>query len=214
MEEIQTKDKILKGAADLFTKYGIRSISMDDIARHLSVSKKTLYQHFVDKDELVTMVTQAHLTTNQKIFDDINQKSENSIDELHKIGLVLRRHIEDQNPSLLFDIQKFHPKAWSVWIEYKNNFIHSSIVRNIEQGMKDGHIRPDVNPEIFAQLRLATIQICCDDQIFSHDKFNIAEVQSQVFEHFVFGLCTEKGKKLYQKYKENNHKQLSNEAVI
>ncbi len=70
MEEIQTKDKILKGAADLFTRYGIRSISMDDIARHLSVSKKTLYQHFVDKDELVTMVTQAHLTANQKIYDD------------------------------------------------------------------------------------------------------------------------------------------------
>jgi len=87
-------------------------------------------------------------------------------------------------------------------------------VRNIEQGIKDGHIRPDVNPEIFAQLRLATIQICCDDQIFSHDKFNIAEVQSQVFEHFVFGLCTEKGKKLYQKYKENNHKQQINTPVI
>ncbi|MBI1767471.1 MAG: TetR/AcrR family transcriptional regulator [Bacteroidetes bacterium] len=213
MEETQTKDKILKGAADLFTKYGIRSISMDDIARHLSVSKKTLYQHFVDKDELVTMVTQAHLKANQKIYDDINKQSENSIDELHKIGLTLRRHIEEQNPSLLFDIQKFHPKAWSEWVEYKNNFIHSSIVRNIEQGIKDGHIR-EVNAEIFAQLRVATIQLCCDEQIFPRDKFNVAEVQSLVFEHFVFGLCTEKGKKLYQKYKENNHKQLSNEAVI
>src|SRR5882762_11424260 len=100
MEEIQTKDKILKGAADLFTRYGIRSISMDDIARHLSVSKKTLYQHFVDKDELVTMMLQSYLEENKKIYDDITNQSENAIDELHKIGDCLRKHVQDSNPSL------------------------------------------------------------------------------------------------------------------
>lgn len=214
MEELQTKEKILKGAENLFIKYGIRSISMDDIARHLSVSKKTLYQHFVDKDELVTMVTEAHMSSNKKRYESIRDQSENSIDELYKIGQMVRRHIEEQNPSLLFDIQKFHPKAWDVWIDYKDNYIKSSVVRNIEQGKKDGHIRPEVNAEIFALIRLATIQICCDDQVFPQEKFSAAEVQSQVFEHFVYGLCTEKGKKLYQKYKESNHKQLSNEAVI
>lgn len=214
MEELQTKEKILKGAETLFMKYGIRSISMDDIAKHLSVSKKTLYQHFVDKDELVTMVTQTHMELNKKMYETVRDQSENSIDELHRIGQMVTRHLEDQNPSLLFDIQKFHPKAWNVWMDYKDNYIKSSIVRNIEQGKKDGHIRPEVNSEIFALLRLSTIQVCCDDQIFPHEKFSPAAVQSQVFEHFVYGLCTEKGKKLYQKYKENNHKQLSNEAVI
>src|SRR5579862_7718340 len=113
MEEIQTKEKILKGAEGLFTRYGIRSISMDDIARHLSVSKKTLYQHYADKDELVTMVTEAHMASSKKLYEAIRKQSENSIDELHKIGMQVRRHIEEQNPSLLFDIQKFHPKAWS-----------------------------------------------------------------------------------------------------
>ncbi|MGC4022823.1 MAG: TetR/AcrR family transcriptional regulator [Cyclobacteriaceae bacterium] len=209
MEEIDIKDKILKGAEMLFMKYGIRSISMDDIARHLGVSKKTLYQHFVDKDELVTMVTESHMASNKKLYESIRKQSENSIDELHKIGMHVRRHIEEQNPSLLFDIQKFHPKAWSVWTEYKNNYIHSSVVRNIKQGIKDGLIRSEINPDIFAQFRLATIQVCCDDQYFPHDKFNMAEVQSQVFEQFVYGLCTEKGKKLYQKYKENYKPQLT-----
>src|SRR5260221_9289433 len=131
MEEIQTKEKILKEAATLFTKYGIRSISMDDIARHLSVSKKTLYQHFADKDELVTMVMQTHMAINKKMYEEITRRSENSIHELHEVGRHVRRHIEEQNPSLLFDIQKFHPKAWNIWIEYKNNFIRSSVVRNI-----------------------------------------------------------------------------------
>ena len=214
MEETDTKEKILKGAETLFTKYGIRSISMDDIARHLSVSKKTLYQHFVDKDELVTMVTEAHMAYSKKMYENIRKQSENSIDELHKIGIQVRRHMEEQNPSLLFDIQKFHPKAWNAWVEHKNNYIYNSIVRNIKQGIKDGLIRADVNTEIFAQLRLATIQVCCDEQVFPREKFSMAEVQSQVFEHFVLGLCTEKGKKLYQKYKENNHKLLTNETAL
>ncbi len=214
MEEIETKEKILKGAEGLFTRYGIRSISMDDIARHLSVSKKTLYQHFADKDELVTMVTEAHMSSSKKMYEDIRKKSENSIDELHKIGTQVRRHIEEQNPTLLFDIQKFHPKAWSVWVEYKDNYIRTSIVRNIKQGIKDGYIRPEVNAEISAQFRLAAIQVSCDEQYFPHGKFNLAEVQSQIFEQYVYGLCTEKGKKLYQKYKESNHKQQINTPVI
>src|SRR5579859_1168025 len=159
MEELETKDKILKGAESLFMRYGIRSISMDDIARHLAVSKKTLYQHFADKDELVTVVTAGHMAASKKMYEDIRKQSENSIDELHRIGMHVRRHLEEQNPSVLFDIQKFHPRAWSVWVEYKNNYIYSSVVRNIKQGIKDGLIRPEINPEIFAQFRLATIQV-------------------------------------------------------
>lgn len=203
--EIETKGKILKSAESLFSKYGIRSISMDDIARHLSVSKKTLYQHFADKDELVTRVTETHMAQSKKMYEDIRKQSENSIDELYKIGMQVRRHIEEQNPSLLFDIQKFHAKAWGVWVEHKNNYIYTSVVRNIKQGIRDGLIRPEVNAEIFAQLRLATIEVCCDEKYFPHEKFNLAEVQSQVFDQFVYGLCTEKGKKLYLKYKENHH---------
>ena len=61
MEDYEVKDKILAGSEALFMKYGIRSVSMDDIARHLAVSKKTLYQHFADKDELVTVMSQEHM---------------------------------------------------------------------------------------------------------------------------------------------------------
>ena len=71
MEELDVKDKILKGAEELFMRYGIRSISMDDIARHLTVSKKTLYQHFADKDDLVLSVSRSHLQRNKAEFEGI-----------------------------------------------------------------------------------------------------------------------------------------------
>jgi hypothetical protein len=88
------------------------------------------------------------------------------------------------------------------------------VVRNLEQGIKEGHFRPEINAEIIASLRLAIIETCYDEHVFPKDKFKVGEVQAQVFEHFVFGLCTEKGKKLYQKYKETNYKQQLNTPVI
>src|SRR5258706_1385580 len=118
MEEIQTKDKILRGAADLFTRYGIRSISMDDIARHLAVSKKTLYQHFADKDELVTVASEAHIEESKKQFESFTTEAINAIDELAKISVCLRKDMTEMNPSLLFDLKKYHPKACAVWLDH------------------------------------------------------------------------------------------------
>jgi TetR/AcrR family transcriptional regulator, cholesterol catabolism regulator len=203
MEEQETKDKILIGAEGLFMKYGIRSVSMDDIARHLSVSKKTLYQHFADKDELVTMMSQQHMMRDVKEYEELTNASENSIDELNKISLQIKCDMEDMNPSLLYDLQKFHPKAWALWLDHKNDFIKSSIVRNLKQGIKEGYFRAEINPEMMGISRLILIEAAFDGNLFPKDKFNLVDIQSQFFDHFVYGLCTDKGRKLYEKYKQN-----------
>ena len=203
MQELDNKEKILKGTEDLFMKYGVRSVSMDDIARHLSVSKKTLYQHFADKDEIVMKVSQAHCERNLKMTNDIIDSAENAIDELAKFSVMLKKQMEELNPSLLFDLKKYHSKAWSVWVDFKHRVIRESVVRNLIQGIAEGHFRPELNSEILATARIVMVEAAFDDQLFSRDKFNIVEVQSQLFDHFVFGLCTEKGRKLYQKYRES-----------
>lgn len=204
MEDLHTKEKILKGAENLFLKYGVRSISMDDIARHLAVSKKTLYQHFADKEDMVTTVCVLHMESNRKEFDAIRESSANAIDELARISICLKRNMEETNPSLMFDLQKFHPKAWAAWIEFKKNVIYESVKQNLEQGIQEGYYRPEINTEILSVARYALIEIAFADKDFPHNRFNIAEVQIQLFEQFVYGIVTEKGKKLYQKYKEQN----------
>ncbi len=205
MEEIDNREKILKGAEDLFVKYGIRSISMDDIARSVGVSKKTLYQYFEDKEDLVSMVSKSHLERSTKQYDDLRITSANSIEELARLSVCLKKDMEEMNPAMLYDIQKFHPKAWSIWLEYKNKFIRESVVRNLKQGIEDGYIRDEVNPEILASVRIELVQLAFSQDIFPREKFSLAEVQGQIFDHFVFGLVTEKGKKLYMKYKELNN---------
>ena len=176
MEELDQKEKILRGTEDLFMKYGVRSISMDDIARHLTVSKKTLYQHFADKEELVMMVSKSHLERNAKEFERILETSENAVEELARISGCMKRNLEGVNQTMLFDIQKFHPRAWSVWLDFKNKYIRESVIRNLKQGIEDGYIRPDVNPEIMAVVRIELIQLAFNPDIFQREKFNMVEV--------------------------------------
>ncbi len=202
MEESNISEKILEGTELLFTKYGVRSVSMDDIARHLSVSKKTLYQHFADKDELVYRMSERYLARTSRQYDEIQNTSANSVEELSRISVCMKKDFESLNPSMLFDLQKFHPKAWNLYNQHKSEVISQSVVRNINQGMKDGFFRANLNPDIIATARVLMIENAFNDQLFPRDQFNFVEVQTQIFELFVYGMCTEKGRKLYQKYKE------------
>ena len=194
-------------------KYGVRSISMDDIARHLSVSKKTLYQHFADKDELVLMVSQHHLAHEKLRYESITTSSANAIEELHQISYCLRRDMEEMNPTLLFDIEKFYPRAFDIYKDFRNKFVMQSIVKNLKQGMAEGYFRPELNPEIIASLRLNNVEVAFDDRVFPKEKYNFLHVQLQVFEFFVYGICTEKGRKLYLKYKEQNQQSQITNAI-
>ncbi len=202
MEEIETREKILEGTEGLFMKYGIRSVTMDDIARHLSVSKKTLYQHFADKDELVYKMSELYLERSFRQYDQIAQTSINSIEELSKISTCMKHDLENLNPSMLYDLQKYHPKAWALYTEHKVKIISQSVMRNIRKGISDGYYRPEIKAEIMAITRLILIEAAFNPELFPKDRFNFVEVQTQLFELFVHGMCTEKGKKLYQKYKE------------
>lgn len=205
MEELETKEKILEGVEALFMKYGVRSVTMDDIARHLAISKKTLYQHFADKDDLVYKMSESFLERTFRQYEAIARDSKNSIEELSKISVCMKHDMEHLNPSMLFDLQKYHPKAWNLWIDHKTKVITESVIRNIRQGVDDGYFRPEINPEVMAITRLILIENAFDARMFPRDKFNFADVQSQLFEFFVHGLCTDKGKKLYQKYKESSY---------
>ena len=202
MEERDTKDKILKGAEGLFMKYGVRSISMDDIARHLSVSKKTLYQHFADKEDIVTQVCQEHMESKWKKFEAIRKQAANAIDELAMLSVRLKEDMEEMNPALLFDLKKYHPKALAVWERYKGTCMNDSLKQNLVQGIQEGYYRADINVDILSTANMCLSEMAFDDKVFPHDKFKFSEIQMQLFEQFVYGITTEKGRKLYQKYRE------------
>jgi TetR/AcrR family transcriptional regulator, cholesterol catabolism regulator len=151
------------------------------------------------------LVSKSQLERHAREFESISKSSGNSVEELARISSCLKRNLEGVNQTMLFDMQKFHPKAWNVWLEFKNKFIRESVIRNLKKGIEDGYIRPEVDPEIMAILRIELIQLAFNPDIFPRERFNMIELHSQVFDHFVFGLVTEKGRKLYLKCKELNN---------
>lgn len=210
MDERESKEKVIRGAEELFMKYGVRSVSMDDIARHLGISKKTIYQHFADKDEVVATVAQNHMRRQRQQFDQILKTAGNAIEEMAMTATNMKENLRNINPSVLFDMQKYHSRAWNEWLTFKHDFIRESIVRSMKQGIAEGYFRADVNIDILASMRLEQVQMAFDHTVFPRDAYTIAEIQAQLFEHFVHGIMTDKGRKLYEKYKAKTITQLTN----
>ncbi|GAA0893394.1 TetR/AcrR family transcriptional regulator [Fulvivirga kasyanovii] len=206
------RTKIIDGAGELFTRYGVRSVSMDDIARQLSISKKTIYQYFKDKDEIVTKAVRARIEFEKEEYDEIFDSSHDAVEELAKVSKCMRKDFHEMNPSLLFDLQKYHPKAWAVWLDFKNKHMRDSIVTNLKRGIAEGYFREEIDPEFMAILRVEQVQLVFDNQIFPSDQFNLKETQMKLLDHYVHGIVTEKGRKLYMEYleKEKTLNQTSN----
>jgi AcrR family transcriptional regulator len=196
--------KILKEVGDMFMTYGVRSVSMDDISRHMGISKKTIYQYFKDKNDLVEKVTEEYIRVRQDEYCEVTQKAANAIEELHLMSKCLRKHFGELNPSLVFDLKKFYPSAWNVFVEYERKTVFTSIQDNLDRGKKEGFFRKKINSNILAKLRVEQVHMSFDPSVFPKQEFDFTQVQMEMFDHYVYGLLTEKGNELYEKYKQEN----------
>ena len=120
--EPDQKDRILIKARDLFLQFGIRIVSMDDIASSLGVSKKTIYHYFADKDELVMGVMQQKMEESQAICVRDQQQAGDAIAELMRAMDAIDEHLSAMNPAVLFDLKKYHPLAFQMLEKHKNDF--------------------------------------------------------------------------------------------
>ncbi|WP_421765221.1 TetR/AcrR family transcriptional regulator [Ekhidna sp.] len=197
---MEAKEKILNSAEELFIQYGIRSVTMDDVAREASMSKKTLYQYFDNKDGLVSEVALSHFEKETKEFEEIYGQSNDSIHEILLVSQCLRKHVFRMNPSLLYDMQKYHGKAWDKYQEFKHSTIRGHIERNIERGKEEGYFREDLDAKVLSILRVEGVQLVFNTKIFPREEFDFPTVQLQILDHFIHGLLTDKGRKKYEEY--------------
>ncbi len=199
---MEVKERILTAAEELFMQYGFRSISMDDIAKHISVSKKTIYQFFEDKDEIVNITVRRHFEKEKEVCNhQVFCNASNAVEEMVKVAKLIKLNTLNINPAIIFDLQKYHPKAWQILQDFKQDFILHSIVRNLKQGIEEGLYRPDIDVDVLARLRLEEVQMGFDSSIFSPVKFNAYQTHMQLLEHFIRGIVTDKGLALFDQYK-------------
>lgn len=201
-DKMTAEEKILKGAEELFFKYGIRSVTMDDIAKHLGMSKKTIYQYYKEKDEIIHKLMQAHIKKDECTFAECANKAHNIVEEVFNMMKNIHDIFSKVNPQLFYELQKYYPQTWKLLRDFKDEFILRMVERSLEKGIKEGHVRPDVNVKILSRLRMEQVELAMDPAAFPPDKFKILDVQLTIVEHFLYGICTLKGHKLINKYKE------------
>jgi len=210
---MEPKERILFKAEELFLKFGIRSVSMDDIANNLGMSKKTLYQYFADKDELVTEVVEVHIRGMQTDCDACFLKSTDAIHEIFITMDMITEELSNMNPMLLNDLEKFHYKAFQRFKEHKDKFLYHLIHKNIEWGIKDELYRSNINVDVISRFRIESMLIPFNVALFPPGKYNLATISEMIIEHFIYGLATVKGYKLIQKYHEQRIKNISYEEI-
>jgi len=208
MKIMEAKERILIKADELFMKYGIRSVSMDDIANNLGMSKKTLYQYFADKDELVDAVVDGHIKMMQ---ENCLLCRNDARDAIHEIYISMERiltEFNNMNPMLLHDMEKFHFKAYQRFREHKDKFLAQIIRQNIEWGISDELYRSDVNVDVMVKFRLESMMIPFNVGVFPPGKYNLGILSEAILEHFMYGMATIKGHKTIQKYNQQRQKSL------
>src|SRR4051812_47289463 len=124
---MEAQERIVGKAHELFMRYGIRSVSMDEVANQLGISKKTIYQFYTDKDALVEDVIDIELSKSERGCTMHKKQSENPIHEIFMAVDMLLEMLSQMNPTLIFDLERYHPKAFRKYSEYKNKFLLSMI---------------------------------------------------------------------------------------
>ncbi len=203
---MEPKERILVKSHELFNRYGIRSVSMDDIAAQLGMSKKTLYQYYTDKDELVNAVFDIVLTDNKAHCMECSKQGENAIQEVFLSFDVVEEMLKNMNPSVLFDMQKYHPTAFKKFEEFRNGFLYRIIKANLERGIKEELYREDIDTDILSRYRLHSVLLSFNTDVFPNNKTQLFYIEQQLMDVFLFGMATSKGQKLIQKYKNQRTK--------
>jgi len=196
------KDKvqgILNQVGKLYHRYGIKSVTMDDVARHLCISKKTLYEYFEDKKDLVNQVLSSEHNSHCRVFDEVLQRKLNAIEELFEIYNSLKRMIQDYNPSMDYDIRKYYPDLFMKVREVRRKSMYENTIRNMVKGKKEGLYRKDLNAEVIGRLHLFRIENLFDNDLFTADELNSFEIFHELFVYHLHGIMSNKGRDFFEK---------------
>jgi AcrR family transcriptional regulator len=174
---------------------------MDDIARHLGMSKKTIYQFFKDKNELVIALVKKKLQEDEEQVSEIISRSGNVIEEMINMMKCSEEIFSRINPVVFHEMQKYHPEAWKHFQNFKSGVLVHTLEELLNKGIKQGYIRPEIDVKILAKMRVNQVELGFNTSIFPVAEFNVWKVQQQFNEHFNYGICTLKGYKLLNQYK-------------
>jgi TetR/AcrR family transcriptional regulator, cholesterol catabolism regulator len=202
---MEVKTRIAEGFLKLAKVYGIKRVTLDELANEIGISKKTIYQHFEDKTAIVQHVFLAELEADKcTVGEIVTDGAKNVIEQFFTISKYFQQEMEGVNPIVIYDLRKFYPSVWSLFTEHKNGFVRKCISEMLEKGKTQGYVREDINSNLTAIIYGELIEIALANNITDDKKFKASYVHANIIELFLYGVCTLKGHKLINKYKNIN----------
>ncbi|MGA2405896.1 MAG: TetR/AcrR family transcriptional regulator [Bacteroidales bacterium] len=184
---------ILLKVRELYMKYGIKSITMDDVATEMGISKKTLYQFVTDKEELVGKFVDNDIEIRKEEIHKCFKIGFNAIEELFEISAFMNKIMRDQNPATDYDLKKYYPHHYEKIVKTRREGIFDYILLNIKKGKKEGLYRDDLNEEIITKLYLSRLENSQFNELFSAEEFTSIKLFVELLNYHVRGIATEKG---------------------
>ena len=187
------RDKILIGASDLFLSYGFKSVTMDDIANKMGMSKKTIYQHFTNKTKLVEATTLFVFEFISKGIDQICALEKNPIEEIYSIKQFLMEHLKDEKSSPQYQLQKYYPKIYNTLKSKQYEVMKSCVINNLNRGVELGLYRNDIHIDFIARVYFNAMLALKDKDLFPNHQFSMNMLMNNYLEYHIRGICTPKG---------------------
>jgi AcrR family transcriptional regulator len=184
---------ILSKVRELYMKYGIKSITMDDVAREMGISKKTLYQYVTDKDDLVGKFIDHEIELRKEDIFKCFRIGSNAIEELFEISIFMNKRIRNQSTAAEYDLKKYYPNHYQKTIKARREGIYNYIMVNLEKGIKEGLYRKKLNKEVIAKLYLWRSENINFDELFTIEEFTSVKLFVELLTYHVRGIATEKG---------------------
>lgn len=194
------KKQLVETAFGQFRQFGFKNVTMDDLARAAGVSKKTLYEQFADKDELVLESVKFMLNTNQTETDAAFRKAKDALDEIASVLGLMEKMIRGMNLVCYIDLQRHYVEAFRYLTEHKESYLFKCISDNLRRGIAEGLYREEIDVAIISRFRMESALLVFQHNLFPPEQYDSVRVNKQIFEHYIYGLVTLKGHRLVKKY--------------
>lgn len=200
------KEKILDKATDMFLTLGFKSVTMDDLAHEMGISKKTIYAHFENKTKLVDASTLELFEVISKGIDAICSLQKNPIEELYEIKKFAMRHLKDEKASPQYQLQKYYPRIHKTMRKKQFELMQNCVVDNLKRGMEMGIYRPSLNINFIARIYFTGVTSIKDHTLFPEDEFPKIQLMDDYLEYHLRGIVTPEGLKILNEIIHFNHK--------
>lgn len=193
------KKEILQTSSNLFLRYGIKSVSMADIAREMGKSKKTVYSHFETKEDIVHQGMLQRLKEEEAFVSEIIKTYSNPIDQFLNIQKHVSEHLRALNPSTIYDLEKYYKKTWQLFYKHKHNFLYNTIKKNLEDGLQEGYYRANFDADLVARIYVAGADSIFNSTVFPANKYPFYKIHEQYMMYHLNAIISAKGKKYLTK---------------